>query len=56
MAREVGEGLKKDGINDVPVLDPAVLGLKVAEALAEMGLSHSRRTYPVPPEKEIVGY
>ena len=56
LARDVEEGLKKDGINDVPVIDPAILALKVAEALADMGLSHSKRTYPAPPEKEIIGY
>jgi hypothetical protein len=33
-----------------------MLAVKVAEAFADMGLSHSKRTYPVPPEKEIVGY
>lgn len=56
LAEEVEEGLKKEGITDVPVIDPAVLALKVAEALADMGLSHSKRTYPVPPEKEITGF
>jgi allantoin racemase len=56
LAKQVEEGLKEEGITDVPVIDPAVLALKVAEAMAEMGLSHSKRTYPVPPEKEIVGY
>jgi allantoin racemase len=56
LAREVQEGLRKEGIVDVPVIDPAVLALKIAEALADIGLSHSKRTYPVPPKKEIVGY
>ena len=56
LAKQVEEGLKKEGVADVPVIDPAVLALKVAEALAEMGLSHSKRTYPIPPEKEIIGY
>ena len=56
LAKDVEEGLKKDGIDDVPVIDPAILALKVAEALADMGLSHSKRTYPAPPEKEIIGY
>jgi len=40
----------------VPVIDPAKLAFKIAEALADMGLSHSKRTYPTPPQKEIVGY
>jgi allantoin racemase len=56
LAHEVEVGLRKNGIGDVPVLDPAILALKIAEAMADMGLSHSKRTYPAPPEKEIVGY
>ena len=56
LAQEVEDGLREEGIGDVPVLDPAVLALKIAEALADMQLSHSKRTYPVPPQKEIVGY
>ncbi len=54
--RAVEEGLRKEGISDVPVIDPGILNLKVAEALADIGLTHSKRTYPMPPEKEIVGY
>jgi len=56
LAREVEKGLKKRGIGDVPVIDPGILALKIAEALADMGLSHSKRSYPVPPQKEIIGY
>jgi allantoin racemase len=56
LTRDVEEGLRKEGISDVPVIDPAILALKIAEALADMGLSHSKRTYPAPPEKEIIGY
>ena len=56
LARDVEEGLTKRGIPDVPVIDPGLLAFKIAEALAGMGLSHSKRTYPQPPEKEIVGY
>jgi allantoin racemase len=56
MAGAVEEGLRREGITDVPVIDPAVLAFKMAEALAGMGLSHSKRTYPAPPKKEIVGY
>jgi allantoin racemase len=56
LAKDVEEGLKRQGIADVPVIDPAILALKVAEALADMGLSHSKRTYPAPPEKEVIGY
>jgi allantoin racemase len=56
LAGDVKEGLEDLGIVDVPVLDPPILAVKVAEALADMGLSHSKRTYPLPPQKEIVGY
>jgi allantoin racemase len=54
--KDVKEGLKKQGISDVPLIDPGILNLKIAEALADIGLTHSKRTYPTPPEKEIVGY
>jgi allantoin racemase len=56
MAGDVEEGLRREGITDVPVIDPAVLSFKMAEALVGMGLSHSKRTYPTPPKKETVGY
>jgi allantoin racemase len=56
LARDVEEGLTAQGIADVPVIDPGMLAFKLAEALAGMGLSHSKRTYPQPPEKEIIGY
>jgi allantoin racemase len=55
LATDVGEGLREKGITGVPVIDPAVVALKVAEALVDMGLSHSKRTYPVPPNKEGAG-
>lgn len=38
----------------VPVINPSVAALKLAESLVDMGLSHSKRTYPAPPPKEIV--
>ncbi len=56
MVTGLEEGLKKQGITDVPVIDPTILSVKIAEALVDIGLSHSKRTYPPPPEKEIVGY
>jgi allantoin racemase len=55
LARSLEEGLQKEGIRDVPVIDPVILALKVAEALAEMGLSHSKRSYPAPPVGCAVG-
>lgn len=56
MAGDVEEGLRRQGIMDIQVIDPATLAFKIAEALAGMGLSHSKRSYPNPPEKERVGY
>ena len=41
-----GQGYK------VPVLDPLVVALKFAEILVDMKTSHSKLTYPPPPEKE----
>jgi allantoin racemase len=38
---------------EVPVLDPPYVALKLAESLVDLGQSHSRRTYPSPPVKEI---
>ena len=40
----------------VPVIDPGLASLKVAEMLVDTGLIHSKRTYPAPPVKEIAGY
>lgn len=56
LAEDVEDGLSKQGISDVLVIDPAILALKIAEALADTGLSHSKRTYATPPEKQIIGY
>lgn len=39
----------------IPVLDPAACALKMAVDLVEMGLSHSKRSYPFPPSREIKG-
>jgi allantoin racemase len=52
---QVKRGLSKVGYV-VPVIDPASIALKMAEALVDAKLTHSKRTYPQPPEKEIVGY
>jgi allantoin racemase len=55
LAEQVRAGLVRSG-HQVPVVDPAATALKVAEALVGAGLSHSKKTYPQPPEKVIVGY
>jgi len=44
----VAERLSKE--LGVPVLNPALTGLKLAELLVGSGLSHSKRAYPVPPK------
>jgi allantoin racemase len=38
----------------VPVINPLLTSLKVAEALVGAGLSHSKRAYPTPPK--LAGY
>jgi allantoin racemase len=55
LAQQVQRALAEQGYA-VPVIDPSLAALKLAEALVDMGLSHSKRTYPPPPPKEIVGY
>jgi len=55
LARRVEDALRQRGY-DVPVVDPASTALKMAETLVDLKLAHSKRTYPYPPEKEIVGY
>jgi allantoin racemase len=55
MAPVVQEGLAERGC-EVPVVDPPAVAIKLAEGLVDMGLAHSKRTYPLPPDKEIVGY
>ena len=51
-APRIQAGLAERGC-EVPVLDPPTVAMKVAESLVDMGLSHSKRTYPAPREKEI---
>jgi allantoin racemase len=41
---------------DVPVIDPIPLAVHLADALVKTGLSHSKRTYPLPGKKGIRGY
>ncbi len=40
----------------VPVIDPTQAAIKLAEVLVDMGLSHSKRSYPFPPAVEALGY
>jgi hypothetical protein len=55
LAEQVKAGLLGRGYN-VPVIDPAATALKVAEALVDAQLTHSKQSYPHPPEKVIGGY
>jgi len=56
VAQGLMDGLEHRGITDVPVIDPTVLAVKMAEVLVDLRLAHSKRTYPCPPDKRIVGY
>jgi allantoin racemase len=55
-AEQVQAGLEARGYGGVPVIDSMVAAIKLTEALVDMGLRHSKRTYPYPPAKRIVGY
>jgi len=55
LAEQIQNALHDKGY-DVPVIDPARTALKIAESLVDLKLTHSKRTYPYPPQKEIVGY
>lgn len=54
-AGAVREGLLARGI-DIPVVDPIPTAVNMAAALVRSGLSQSRLTYPLPPEKPMPGY
>ena len=55
LSQLVESALRERGF-EVPVIDPASTALKIAETLVDLQLAHSKRTYPYPPEKQIVGY
>ncbi|MEM1900535.1 MAG: AroM family protein [Candidatus Nezhaarchaeales archaeon] len=48
MAAEIQNAL------NVPVIDPAIASLKLAECLVDMKLSHSKLAYPEPPTKKRI--
>lgn len=52
LAGRIQSGLAGRGC-EVPVLDPPLVAMKLAESLVELGQTHSERTYPKPPSKEI---
>jgi len=53
LAKEVEEGLRKQGLPRVPVIDPTIAALKMAESLVDMRVSHSKLTYPAPPTGQV---
>ena len=55
MGKSVQEELHKRGY-EVPVIDPTPTAIKMAVALVDVGLSHSKLAYPFPPEKRVTGY
>ncbi len=55
-AQAVEEELARRGYPDVPVIDSMVWAVKMAEAIADLGLRHSKMSWPFPPEKQIAGY
>jgi allantoin racemase len=55
-AEAVQRGLEARGYDGVPVIDSMVAAVKLAEALVDLGVRHSKRTWPFPPPKSIVGY
>lgn len=55
-ADRLRQGLAERGHDGIPVIDPVVATVKLAEALVDLGLTPSTRTYPAPRDKEIAGY
>jgi allantoin racemase len=56
MAAAVQEGLQANGHADIPVIDPGITALKLAELMVDLQLAQSKQTYPSPPSKVLIGY
>jgi allantoin racemase len=54
-AAALKDGLLERGI-DIPVIDPIPTAVNLAAAIVRSNLSHSARTYPLPPVKPMPGY
>lgn len=54
-ADAVRQGLLAKGY-DIPVIDPVPMAVRMATALIEAGLTHSKITYETPPDKPMAGY
>jgi allantoin racemase len=55
-AERVEAGLLQAGIAGVPVIDPLPAAVRMAEALLDLGISHSKRTSPQPPGGAVAGF
>ena len=55
-AEKLHDYLADHGHPGIPVVDPVVAAVKIAEALVDMGLTPSARTYPTPLRKPITGF
>jgi allantoin racemase len=55
-AEALNERLAARGYEGIPVIDPVVTAFKIAEALVDLGLAPSTRTYGRPREKATPGY
>jgi allantoin racemase len=56
LTEDVQQALDKKGITGIPIIDPAVNALKLAEALVDMGLSHSKKTYQSSAKRDLIDY
>lgn len=54
-AMALREGLLARGL-DIPVVDPIPTAVSIAAGLVRANLSQSKYTYPLPPEKQLLGY
>ncbi|SVC30054.1 uncharacterized protein METZ01_LOCUS282908 [marine metagenome] len=48
---DVKSNLLQEGF-DVPVIEPVASAVKLAESMVDLGVSHSKLTYPDPPQKK----
>jgi allantoin racemase len=55
VANRLGAALAERGLC-VPVIEPPAAAIKMAEALSDLGLAHSKLTYPTPPHKALAGF
>jgi allantoin racemase len=55
-AARVQDGLTAAGITGVPVIDPLPATVRMAEALVDLGLTHSKRSSPAPTAGPVAGF